>query len=672
MHITLRALAAALLTASLAQAAPPAFTPRWQIDGNAIRWQVADTHRDQLEMSGRQVSAVIDYGSQADGTLLLSRTVVWPMLRTIPDDTHASLIRKFGPEATPAIAIDGSPAAAEQLRQVRFDGRLALQSRLAPGLLLTRTLTPSPDEPALVERLELVNNGKTARRYSFAALATSETTPADRGTHGAYVIEVRSPAREGTLAPGARTHVDVIISGRLQNEMVYVDGEEALQARARKVAQWRDELVLETPDPVLDAMFAFSKVRAAESVFATRGGLLHGPGGTRYYAAVWANDQAEYVNPFFPYLGDRAAVQSAVTSFGLFARYMNAEYKPLPSSIVAEGRSYWNGAGDRGDCAMISYGASQFALAQGDAGTARQLLPLIDWCLEYTRRQRDADGIVHSDSDELEGRFPAGKANLSTNVLAYGGLSGAARLNAALGDPRRAAALRHEAQEQRAAIERYFGASIGGYDTYRYYAGNDKLRAWIALPLALGITERQRGTIDALLSPQLWSENGVLTEAGDKTFWDRATLYALRGLLKAGELERTMPYLRYYSGRRLLGEHVPYAVEAWPEGQQRHLSAESGLYARVMTEGLFGIEPTGLRSFSFAPRLPKGWPRMALRRIRAFGAGEQGEGLELATTRVKTTQPGQATQRVLVRLDGKTLLDRAWDGKAPLQVTLPD
>ncbi|RFP15492.1 hypothetical protein D0T25_19355 [Duganella sp. BJB488] len=662
------ALAAVLLTAGWAQAAPPAFTPRWQIDGNAIRWQVADTHRDQLEMSGRQVSAVIDYGSQADGTLLLSRTVVWPMLRTIPDDTHASLIRKFGAEGTPTIAIDGAPTA-EHLKQVRFDGRLALQSQLAPGLLLTRTLTPSPDEPALVERLELVNNGKTAHRYSFAALDASETTPADKGTHGAYVIEVRSPAREGTLAPGARAHVDVIISGRLQNEMVYVDGEEALQARARKVAQWRDELVLETPDPVLDAMFAFSKVRAAESVFATRGGLLHGPGGTRYYAAVWANDQAEYVNPFFPYLGDRAAVQSAVTSFGLFARYMNPEYKPLPSSIVAEGRSYWNGAGDRGDCAMISYGASQFALAQGDAGTARQLLPLIDWCLEFTRRQRDAEGIVHSDSDELEGRFPAGKANLSTNVLAYGGLSGAARLNAALGDPQRAAALQHEAKEQRAAIERYFGTNIGGYDTYRYYAGNDKLRAWIALPLALGIMERQRGTIDALLSPQLWSENGVLTEAGDKTFWDRATLYALRGLLKAGELERTMPYLRYYSGRRLLGEHVPYAVEAWPEGQQRHLSAESGLYARVMTEGLFGIEPTGLRSFSFAPRLPKGWPRMALRRIRAFGAGEQGEGLELATTRLK---PGQATQRVLVRLDGKTLLDRAWDGKAPLQVALPD
>ena len=37
------------------------------------------------------------------------------------------------------------------------------------------------------------------------------------------------------------------------------------------------------------------------------------------------------------------------------------------------------------------------------------------------------------------------------------------------------------------------------------------------------------------------------------------------------------------------GEHVPYPVEAWPEGNQRHLSAESALYCRIFTEGLFGL-----------------------------------------------------------------------------------
>jgi cellobiose phosphorylase len=68
----------------------------------------------------------------------------------------------------------------------------------------------------------------------------------------------------------------------------------------------------------------------------------------------------------------------------------------------------------------------------------------------------------------------------------------------------------------------------------------------------------------------------------------------------------------------LLGDHVPYPVEAWPEGDQRHLSSESALYCRIFTEGLFGMRPTGLDRFRCTPRLPEGWPRMALRSVRAF------------------------------------------------------
>jgi hypothetical protein len=145
------------------------------------------------------------------------------------------------------------------------------------------------------------------------------------------------------------------------------------------------------------------------------------------------------------------------------------------------------------------------------------------------------------------------------------------------------------------------------------------LRAWICIPLTVGIYDRAEGTIDALFSPRLWTDDGLATEAGDKTFWDRSTLYALRGVLQAGETEKAMEFLAYYSQRRLLGEHVPYPVEAYPEGGQRHLSAESGLYCRIFTEGLFGIRPTGLSSFELTPQLPLGWDSMVLRKIHAFG-----------------------------------------------------
>ena len=43
---------------------------------------------------------------------------------------------------------------------------------------------------------------------------------------------------------------------------------------------------------------------------------MHGPGGERFYAAIWANDQAEYINPFFPFLGYDRGNRSALCSFG--------------------------------------------------------------------------------------------------------------------------------------------------------------------------------------------------------------------------------------------------------------------------------------------------------------------------------------------------------------------
>src|SRR5262249_46100077 len=106
---------------------------------------------------------------------------------------------------------------------------------------------------------------------------------------------------------------------------------------------------------------------------------------------------------------------------------------------------------------------------------------------------------------------------------------------------------------------------------------------------------------------------------GKNTFWDRSTLYALRGVFAVGETKRALDYLTYYTNRRLLGDHVPYPVEAYPEGNQRHLSAESAPYARIYTEGLFGIRPPGLRSFNLTPRLPDAWPSMSLKNVHAFG-----------------------------------------------------
>lgn len=255
---------------------------------------------------------------------------------------------------------------------------------------------------------------------------------------------------------------------------------------------------------------------------------------------------------------------------------------------------------------------------RGDKAIAEELWPGIAWCLEYGRRQTTPAGVIASDTDELEGRHPTGKANLSTSTLHYGGLRSAADLGRALGRADEAREYDRQADALAKAIESYFGATVDGFATYRYYETNTTLRSWICLPLCMGLMDRREGTIAALFSPKLWTADGLATQAGEKTFWDRSTLYGFRGVFQGGETTTGLRYLEAYTRRRLLGEHVPYPVEVGPEGGQQHLSSESALYCRIFTEGLFGILPTGLDRFRCTPRLPDGWPRMALRSIRAF------------------------------------------------------
>lgn len=602
---------------------------RWVINSSGgITWHVDGKipHEDHIEMSGLKVSTVLRYGVDANGAFTLNRSMVWPMLRTIPNNTHASLMRRFAWNITDMIEANGQSLLNEQVKDITLNGTMVVQSEfILPRkgkLELTRILFPAVSHPAFCEKYVLKNTGETSLAVEIPSSRSVIETDASKGVDGSYKLVSSIQGQAAVqLRPGEEYVFYASFAGYKPDEKELVlDIDKELQARQNLIAGFWDNLVLDTPDPVINTMFAFAKIRGAESIYDTKGGLMHGPGGESYYAAIWANDQAEYINPFFPYLGYETGNRSALCSYEHFARFMNPEYKPIPSSIIAEGTDIWAGAGDRGDAAMVAYGASRYALSRGDRAEAEKLWPLIEWTLEYCKRNLNEGGVVASDADELEGRFPAGKANLCTSSLYYDALRSAVYLGKSLGKPSsRLATYTKQADALKKNIDRYFGGTVEGFNTYKYYEGNDVLRSWICIPLTVGIYDRKDATIQALFSPRLWTENGLLTQAGSETFWDRSTLYALRGVYACGETEKATDYLKFYSNQRLLGEHVPYAIEAWPEGSQRHLSAESGLYCRIITEGMFGIRPTGLNSFTLTPRLPKDWNYMNLRNVRAFG-----------------------------------------------------
>lgn len=597
---------------------------RWNINhhGLGVNLDVLSTplpYEDDLEMSGFGASYVVFYSINPDRTYQLTRHCVFPGFRTRPNITHSSLKYVINEEFVPVIKSNNTPIT-EYLNKVIIDGVLSFVSETRDGLRVIRKCFPSRSHESVSEIIEITNLSDNPAVLECSSPNFSNVATGNGG-FGIYPIEIMHDFNGSvTLMKNEKYVFSFSVAVRYANQPIqFPIPEEELQKRRKHVFELTSNLTLDTGNNVIDMMFTMAKLRAGESIFRTRSGNIHCPGGLSYYGAVWANDQVEYSGPWFAYTGDSTLLDAAMNAYRWYMPFMDDNYTPFPSSIIAEGFDYWNGAGDRGDAAMYLYGATKFALICGNRSYAEELWEAIKWCAEYCNRQKNADGVIASDSDELENRLPSGDANLSTSALCYSGLIDAATLADALGETEFATEYRKRAQELEVAIENFFGYKIHDWDTYRYHDGNEILRSWIALPLCFGIETRKQGTIDALFSKYLWTQDGLRSAEGDDIIWDRSTLYAFRGVFASQETDRCFNEFYEYSETRLLGNRVPYACEAYPEGGKRHLSGESALYCKIITEGLLNIIPKGFNSFSFIPQLPKQLDHLYLKHISAFG-----------------------------------------------------
>ncbi len=588
-------------------------------DGKRISCTIKPGESDFLEMSGRGVSYIVTYGATEDGTLHLILHPVFPRLRTRPNNTHASFQCDVFATDRPVLTCNGT-AVREIAQSAEYDGVLKLQTA-SEYLQFEHELFPAVSgEKAIFDRVRVKNTGNEPVQL--------ELDPAIRnigkayGVMGIVVAECYALAHKytGSLDPGEEYIYTVVVSGRKANERIpHTDPEAEFIHRRQEIDRLTEVLQLQTGNARLDTMFYFAKLRAGDSVFHTASGVLHSPGGHSYHAAIWCNDECEYACPWFGMTGDPLLEEAAMNAYQLYEPFMDEDYHKLPSSIIAEGYDIWDGAGDRGDAAMYLYGGALFALSCGKESYGKRLWKNLLWCAEYCRRKINQGGVVDSDSDELEGRFPAGTANLSTSCLYYGGLIYTARLAKALGEADVEKQFTQRAHKLRCAINQYFQAELHEFNTYKYYAECDKLRSWICLPLCVGIDDKMDATVNALLSPYLAADCGLVTSEEDSTLWDRSTLYAVKGIIKSGYTDRVWPMFMNYCQNRLLGAHVPYAVEAYPEGNGTQLSGESALFCRIVTEGLLDIEPRGIHEFSVTPHLPGAIPHATLRNIHAFG-----------------------------------------------------
>jgi len=611
MKITRSGLIAALTVATSFCLSASAASDFWVQDGaGRITHDCTEKQPLVICLQGRKVVMQVT-GGGTNGLCYIARFYNVQQKRDLPQ--KKKILFEAGADSIPELRINdrilkiGFPSTAT------FDGRLTFTYSAANGIVVTRTLYPSMTRALVIEEWQVKNIG--SQPVSVAVPLGRKIQSADKKTDIVWICqgvtkvsvkpgEVVSFAASVQVCETAQPMPDVNVAAERSARLAVAD------------AAWHGAGRLETPEPALNEAFALQKFHVLENPIETFRGVIAHNGSLMYSPGVWANDPVEYSSPIFPFFGDAALNRASMNMYRVWQDYCQQKgIIPFPGSFWQETLEMRET--ERGDDAMVLYGLSQFLLFQGDRAAAEELWPLIEFSAASVLRHTTTKGIIASETDEMEGRYPTGKANLSTSSLAYGGYRQAARVARALGKPV-AVEFDARADRLRPAIENYFGAEVEGFKTYRYYDGNITLRGWILLPLAMGITDRKEQTVAALMSDKLWPNRkdggDILAESTRATEWGRETYYALRVLFKAGHTEEALDLTRRVVKAQIFGKNGPY-----PDEDAIDMLCPGSLYPRVFTEGVFGIVPTSLDSFECTPWLPKEWPQMALRDIRTFG-----------------------------------------------------
>lgn len=573
--------------------------------------------------------------------------VQWPIFKSQVRDK--SLIIP-GPKTRvtdlPAMRVNDAPYAPVQRTAYRYDGFFHVVYAPQQGIQPTRSIFPSLDQRMALQewRLENVSSDPVTVQVPENLETLWKRQGADNRDWLVDYVVTGVPRQ--ILPPGEVVTFAVAYTARLASAgPLPIDLAAEKQNFGALIEHAHGNLILQTPDPLLDQAFDLAKIRILLSNIETKAGVLNTTGSMAYYCGFWANDNAEYTSPLIPLLGHTDLLAGIDTMYHVWLKDIQT-YSLQDKQITGSFESYnlMPYQRGRGDEAMILYGLSHYLLFLGDPTRAEEMWPLIERCVDYLAMNRNEAGVITSRTDELEGRLPTGKANLSTSVLGYGGLNIAARLAGSLGKQSAAQRYARFAESLEGAIESHFGHTVEGYRTYRYYAGGELLRGWISLPLVVGIERRQDQTLEALFSSKLWLETPDTQEVNLKavstettTRWARETYYALLAAFKGGHTELALDKTKTVLNSHVLGAGGPFADE-----DSLDLLSPTILYARVVTEGLFGLEPLSFHSIRCRPRLPKSWTHMQLRRVwllgRCFDVEVRRSGEQL---QVRVTEDGK-------------------------------
>jgi len=156
------------------QVALPQQTDRWAIqpDGS-IKWTVNGRlpHTDHIEMSGEKVSVWVQYGLDSAGRSSVSRTVVFPTFRMLPDGTRTHIDYTFQDSGLPRFYINNRQLKTDlaswrksgdlsyNIKSISHKGIMRIEAQAGnPALVkVFRSIFPSVDKPMVIEKFVFTN-----------------------------------------------------------------------------------------------------------------------------------------------------------------------------------------------------------------------------------------------------------------------------------------------------------------------------------------------------------------------------------------------------------------------------------------------------------------------------------------------------------------------------------
>jgi hypothetical protein len=347
----------------------------------------------------------------------------------VKSDNFNKIMVDSGTDSDPELRINnliqkiGSPVSAT------FDGMLNFTYAENKGILVSRTIYPSNTNALVIEEWQVKNQSDKAVKMSVSATRQVKYTDEE-----IVVIRTCTGMEPVSVAAGEKLSFIVSIQGKgihAQDKVPDVAAEHEARVNLAKLA-WQGPGRLETPDAALDLAFALQKFHILECPAETWKGIITHNGSLRYSPGIWANDPVEYSSPVFPFFGNDQLNNASLNMYRIWMDYCKEKgIRPFPGSF--EYASLKLVQQQRGDDAMVLYGLSKFLLFLGDPKAAAEMWPLIEFSAQSVQGHLTKEGIIASETDEMEGRYPTGDANLSTSSLAYAGYRQAAHLAHDLG-----------------------------------------------------------------------------------------------------------------------------------------------------------------------------------------------------------------------------------------------